>query len=110
MTNLLGASAGAILSQYAVGWGGELTIKELEGGLHLGRMQVIQDAERVERSVALPVCAYLFVVHLYGREQGASKDWSLFQLKQRFTEALRLCDPLADGPHSARRPDVLADP
>jgi hypothetical protein len=66
----------------------ELTIKELKGGLHLGRMQVSQDAERVERSVVLPVCAYLLLVHVYGRDQTVSQGWSLFQLKQRFTEAL----------------------
>ena len=65
----------------------ELAIKELKGGLHLGRMQVSQDADRVERSVVLPVCAYLLLVHLYGNEEGACKDWSLFQLKQRCTEA-----------------------
>jgi hypothetical protein len=47
-----------------------------------------QDVERIERSVVLPVCAYLLLVHLYGREQAASKDWSLFQLKRRFTEAI----------------------
>jgi len=57
-------------------------------GLHLGRMQVSQDAERVGRSVVLPVCAYLLLVHLYGREQDASKGWSLFQLKQQFTETI----------------------
>jgi Transposase DDE domain len=88
VTNLLDASASVILSHYAVRWGVELTIKELKGGLHLGRMQVSQDADRVERSVVLPVCAYLLLVHLYGNEEGARKDWSLFQLKQRFTEAL----------------------
>ena len=66
----------------------ELTIKELKGGLHLGRMQVSQDAERVERSVVLPVCAYLLLVHLHGRDQAGGKGWSLFQLKQRFAEAL----------------------
>lgn len=66
----------------------ELTLKELKGGLHLGRMQVSQDAERVERSVVLPVCAYLLLLHLYGRDQAADKGWSRFQLKQRFTEAL----------------------
>ena len=66
----------------------ELTIKELKGGLHLGRMQVSQDAERVERSVVLPVCAYLLLVHLYGCTQATSKGWSLFQLKQRFMETL----------------------
>jgi hypothetical protein len=86
VTNLLDARASAILSQYAVRWGVELTIKELKGGLHLGRMQVSQDAARVERSIVLPVCAYLLLVRLYGTEQGEHKDWSLFQLKQRFVE------------------------
>lgn len=88
VTNLLGVSAGAILNQYAIRWAVELMIKELKGGLHLGRMQVSQDAERVERSVVLPVCAYLLLVHLYGRDQMVSQGWSLFQLKQRFSEAL----------------------
>ena len=65
----------------------ELVIKEMKGGLHLGRMQVSQDAERVERSVILPVCAYLLLVHLYGRDQAVDKGWCLFQLKHKFTEA-----------------------
>ena len=51
-------------------------------------MQVSQDAEWVERSVILPVCAYLLLVHLCGDDHATSKDWSLFRLKQRFTEAL----------------------
>ena len=88
VTNLLGVSASVIMNQYAIRWAVELMIKELKGGLHLGRMQVSQDAERVERSVVLPVCAYLLLVHLYGRDQAEDKGWSLFQLKQRFTEAL----------------------
>jgi hypothetical protein len=88
VTNLLDVSASAVISQYAVRWQVELTIKELKGGLHLGRMQVSQDAERVERSVVLPVCAYLLLIHLYGCEQAPSQGWSLFQLKQRFTETL----------------------
>jgi Transposase DDE domain len=88
VTNLLDASASAILNHYALRWAVELTIKELKGGLHLGRMQVSQDAERVERSGVLPGCAYLFLVHLYRRDHAPSQGWSLFQLKQRFTEAL----------------------
>ena len=88
VTNRLDVSASAVISQYAVRWEVELTIKELKGELHLGRMQVSQDAERVERSVMLPVCAYLLLVHLYGRQQTPSQGWSLFQLKQRFTEGL----------------------
>ena len=47
-----------------------------------------QDAERVERSVVLPVCAYLLLIHLYGHDQAPKQGWSLFQLKQRFTEGL----------------------
>ena len=88
VTNLLDASASTSVSQYAIRWSVALTIKELKGGLHLGRMQVSQDAERVERSVVLPVCAYLLLIHLYGREQAPSQGWSLFQLKQRFAETL----------------------
>jgi len=88
VTHLLDVNASAILNQYAIRWAVELTIKELKGGLHLGRMQVRQDAERVERSVILPVCASLLLVHLHGRDQAERKEWSLFQLKQRFTEAL----------------------
>ena len=90
MTNLLDASEGTILSHYAWRWGVELTIKELKSGLHLGRMQVTNDAERVTRSVVLPVCAYLVFLHLYSGKDGVkdapSQEGSLFRLKQRFTE------------------------
>jgi Transposase DDE domain len=85
VTNLTEARAGAILSEYAWRWGVELVIKELKSGLHLGQMQVTNDADRVARAVALPVCAYLLLVRLYGRDEAATKPWSLFQLKQRFT-------------------------
>ena len=56
------------------------TIKELKSGLHLGRMQVSQDAERVERSVVLPVCAYLLLVHLYGTEERQARTGACFSL------------------------------
>lgn len=84
VTNLEGATAGRILSYYARRWGVEVTIKELKSGLHLGRMQVTKDAERVSRSVALSVLAYLLVVRLYGKETQSAGDYSLFRLKQRF--------------------------
>ena len=85
VTNLTEASAGAILSMYAWRWGVEVTIKELKSGLHLGQMQVTNDKERVTRSVALSVLAYLLLVRLYGTGRGSSrKTWSLFKLKERF--------------------------
>lgn len=84
VTNLTEATAGTILSIYARRWGVELTIKELKSGLHLGRMQVTHDKERVTRSVVLSVLAYLLLVRLYGANAAGMQDWSLFQLKERF--------------------------
>ena len=84
VTNLTEASAGAILSMYAWRWGVELTIKELKSGLHLGQRQVTKEAERVRRSVALSVLAYLLLVRLYGRDEALTQAWSLFKLKERF--------------------------
>jgi hypothetical protein len=84
VTNLEGVKASTVLSLYAWRWGVEVTIKELKGGLHLGQMQVTRDADRVARSVALSVCAYLLLVRLYGREDASGQPWSLFRLKQRF--------------------------
>ena len=84
VTNLTEARAGVMLSMYAWRWGVELTIKELKSGLHLGQMQVTKDKERVKRSVALSVLAYLLLVRLYGSEHALGTAWSLFKLKERF--------------------------
>ena len=81
VTNLDGATAATILTHYARRWGIELTFKELKSGLHLGRMQGTKEKERVARSVALPVLAYLLLLKLYGKEE---PHCSLFKLKQRF--------------------------
>ena len=85
VTNLQAATAGEILSRYARRWGVEVTLHELKAGLHLGQMQVTKEADRVERSVVLPVMAYLLLVKLYHQEEEFKGGWSLFQLKQRFT-------------------------
>jgi hypothetical protein len=84
VTNLTEARAGVILSMYAWRWGVEGTIKELKSGLHLGQMQVTTESERVGRSVALSVLAYLLLVRLYGHDEALTKEWSLFKLKERF--------------------------
>ena len=85
VTNLKTATTGEVLSMYSRRWGVEVTIHELKAGLHLGQMQVTKEAERVERSVVLPVMAYLLLVKLYYQEEEFDKGWSLFKLKQRFT-------------------------
>ena len=47
-------------------------------------MQVTNAKERVPRSVALSVLAYLLLMRLYGADEAVRHDWSLFQLKERF--------------------------
>jgi DDE family transposase len=84
VTNLKAVTTGEILSMYARRWGVEVTIHELKAGLHLGQMQVTKAADRVKRSVMLPVMAYLLLVKLYHREEEFKEGWSLFKLKQRF--------------------------
>jgi hypothetical protein len=87
VTKLREARASAILRQYAVRWGVDLTRKERKGGLQVGRMQVSQEAERVERSIMLPGCASLLLVHLYGTEQGERPEGSLLHRTQCGMEA-----------------------
>lgn len=86
VTNLERASAAGVLSMYARRWGVELVFKELKSGLHLGRMQVTKEPERVRRSLALPVIAYLLLLRMYGHEEPRMKEFNLFRLKERFIE------------------------
>ena len=95
VTNLERASASSILSTYSRRWGVELMFKELKSGLHLGRMQVTKEPERVKRSLALPVIAYLLLLRLYGHEEPRMKEFNLFRLKERFIEDI--------AEHEARR-------
>ena len=86
VTHLTEAHAGMLLRLYAWRWGVEITIKALKSGLHLGQRPVIKEAERVTRSVALSVVAYLLLVRLYGHDQARHKEWSLFKRKEHLTE------------------------
>jgi hypothetical protein len=86
VTNLLEASTSEILTHFARRWMVEVTFKELKTGLHLGQMQVTKEEQRIQRSVALPVMAYLLLLRLYGLESEPEQCTSLFALKQRFIE------------------------
>lgn len=86
VTNLDLKSASEMLNIYARRWAVEVTFKELKSGLHLGRMQVTKDPERVRRAILLPVMAYLLLVRLYGKELEVDQRVTIFQLKQRFSE------------------------
>jgi hypothetical protein len=86
VTNIEKLSTAAICTVYARRWGVETTIKELKSGLHLGRMQVTKEPERVKRSVAVSVLAYITLVWIYGRTKTPVRRFSLFDLKRRFLE------------------------
>src|SRR6185436_6784799 len=85
VTNLPEASTAEILSHFARRWMVEVTFKELKSGLHLGQMQVTKEERRIQRSVVLPVMAYLLLLRLYGAELAPGQSASLFALKQRFS-------------------------
>jgi hypothetical protein len=84
--NLKDASACDILSHFARRWMIEVIFKEIKTGLHLGQMQVTKEERRIQRSVVLPVMAYLLLLRLYGSELEEGRSASIFALKQRFIE------------------------
>jgi hypothetical protein len=84
VTNLPDASTGTILSYYARRWAVEVTFKELKSGLHLGQMQVTKKEERIQRSIALPVMAYVLLLRLYADELQPEQRTSFFALQKRF--------------------------
>ncbi len=86
VTNLPEASTCDILSHYARRWMVEVIFKEIKSGLHLGQMQVTKEERRIQRSVVLPVMAYLLLLRLYGSELEPGQSASLFALKHRFVE------------------------
>ena len=66
-------------------WWVELLVKELKGVVGLGQHQVTKQVERVERSVAVAIMAYLFLLRLQAQHIPADRPWSAFQLQRRFT-------------------------
>src|SRR5262249_13761099 len=86
VTNIKDARTCDILSHFARRWMIEVTFREIKTGLHMGRMQVTKEEQRIQRSVVLPVMAYLLLLRLYGSELEEDQNASLFALKQRFIE------------------------
>ena len=92
VTNRMEAHAGAMRRMAAWRWGVEGTLQALKSGWPLGQRQVTHAKERGTRSVALSGLASLLWVGLSGREEGSTKAWSLFKLKERF---------IGEGAHEA---------
>ena len=63
----------------------ELLMKELKGAVGLGQHQVTKEPQRVERSGAMSVMAYLVIGKFRAQDIPKQGSWSLFTLKQIFT-------------------------
>jgi hypothetical protein len=85
VTNLPDVTARQVVDVYRRRWTVELLMKELKGATGLGQHQVTKDPQRVERSVAMSVMAYLVIVKFPAQDIPKQGFWSLFTLKQNFT-------------------------
>jgi Transposase DDE domain len=74
-----------IVAIYLRRWWVELLVKELKGVVGLGQHQVTKKVDRVERSVAVAIMAYLLLLRLQARHIPADRPWSAFQLQRQFT-------------------------
>jgi hypothetical protein len=62
----------------------ELLMKALKGAVGLGQHQVTKDPQRVERSIAISVMAYLMIVKFRAQDIPDRGSWSIFTLKRNF--------------------------
>jgi hypothetical protein len=65
-------------------WWIELRMKELKGVVGLGPHQATKKADRVERSVAVAIMAYLLLLKLRAQAVPADRPWSAFRLQRAF--------------------------
>jgi hypothetical protein len=63
----------------------ELLIKEMKGATGLGQHQVTKEPQRIERSVAIALMAYLLLLKFRARDIPKQGPWSVFTLKRNFT-------------------------
>ncbi len=82
VTNLKGCSARQILSCYQKRWSVELLFKELKSGLGLGQHQVTKNPDRIRKSFAMAIIAYLVLIRIQKHDIQPQKAWSIWQLKQ----------------------------
>ena len=84
VTNLPDVRARQVVDVYRRRWSVELLIKEVKGATGLGQPQVTKAPQRVERSVAIAVMAYLMLVKFHAREIPERGAWSMLTLKRGF--------------------------
>jgi hypothetical protein len=84
VTNLPDARARQVVEGYRRRWSVALLMKALKGATGLGQHQVTKDPQRVERSLAISVMAYLLIVKWHAQDIPQKGPWSLYTLKRNF--------------------------
>jgi hypothetical protein len=77
-------TARQIVAIYLRRWWVEVLFKELKGVVGLGQHQVTKTVDRVERSVAVAIMAYLLLLTLRAQDIPADRPWSAFTLQRAF--------------------------
>jgi hypothetical protein len=85
VTNLPDVTARQVVDVYRRRWSVEVLMKELKGATGLGQHQVTKDPQRVERSIAISLMAYLLLVKFRAHDIPKQGPWSAFTLKRNFT-------------------------
>jgi hypothetical protein len=100
VTNLPEVHARHVVDVYRRRWSVERLIKELKAATGLGQQQVTKDPQRVERSVAISIMAYLMLLKLRTHDIPKQGPWSAFILKRNFAWQL----PQAQLERSVKQP------
>jgi len=75
-------TAREVVGVYLRRWWVELLVKELKGVVGMGQHQVTKRVDRVERSVAVAIMAYLLLLRLCAHDIPADRPWSAFRLQR----------------------------
>jgi hypothetical protein len=85
VSHLPGVTARQGVDVYRHRWAVELLIKALKGAMGCGQHQVTRAPQRLERSIAMAVMAYLVIVQVRAQDIPPRGSWSSFPLTRNFT-------------------------
>jgi hypothetical protein len=85
VTNLPDVTARHVVDSYRRRWAVELLMKALKGATGLGQHQVTKEPQRVERSIAISLLAYLLLLKCRAQDLPQRGPWSVFTLKRNVT-------------------------
>jgi Transposase DDE domain len=84
VTNLPAVTARQVVDVYRRRWSVERLIKAWKGATGVGQQQVTKAPQRVERSRAMTVMAYLMMVTFHAHAIPKGSSWSILTRKRHF--------------------------